>query len=45
MSMSPHLVGHMSVAESPGSCTDRHEDGDRLWVYEEDHTRMAMVLQ
>jgi len=45
MSMSPHLVGHMSAAEGPGSCTDRHEDGERLWVYKEDRTRMARVLQ
>ena len=45
MSMSPHLVGYMSAAEGPGSCTDRHEDGERLWVYEEENTRMARVLQ
>jgi len=45
MSMSPHLVGHISAAEGPGSCTDTHEDGERLWVYGEDHTRMARVLQ
>ena len=45
MSMSSHPVGHMSAAEGPGSCTDRHEDGERLRVYGEEHTKMARVLQ
>jgi len=45
MSMSPHLVGHIAAAKSPGSCTGRHEDGERLWVYGEDHTKMARALQ
>jgi len=45
MAMLHCTVGHMSVVERPGFCTDRHEDGERLWVHEGDHTSMARVLQ
>jgi len=38
-------VGHMSVVERPGFCISRHEDGGQLWVYGEEHTRIARVLQ
>jgi len=45
MAMLHCTVGHMSVVERPGFCISRHEDGGQLWVYEEEHTRMARVLR